>query len=68
MVQGDFENHLFVGLKIKQVRLVYDRQTDRFRGKTNCFIQTKLAALKNILQVLLTSILKMKSHYVVQLN
>ncbi|CAF1018818.1 unnamed protein product [Adineta steineri] len=32
MVQGDFENHLFVGLKIKQVRLVRDRQTDRFRG------------------------------------
>ena len=32
MVQGDFENHLFVGLKVKQVRLVRDRQTDRFRG------------------------------------
>ncbi len=32
MVQGDFEKHLFVGLKIKQVRLVRDRQTDRFRG------------------------------------
>ncbi|CAF0876301.1 unnamed protein product [Adineta ricciae] len=32
MVQGDFETHLFVGLKIKQVRLVRDRQTDRFRG------------------------------------
>ena len=32
MVQGDFESHLFVGLKIKQVRLVRDRQTDRFRG------------------------------------
>jgi len=32
MVQGDFENHLFVGLKIKQVRLVRDRVTDRFRG------------------------------------
>ncbi len=32
MVQGDFEHHLFVGLKIKQVRLVRDRQTDRFRG------------------------------------
>jgi hypothetical protein len=33
MVQGDFEMHLFVGLKVKQVRLVRDRQTDRFRGK-----------------------------------
>lgn len=32
MVQGDFEQHLFVGLKVKQVRLVRDRQTDRFRG------------------------------------
>jgi RNA recognition motif-containing protein len=32
MVQGDFEMHLFVGLKVKQVRLVRDRQTDRFRG------------------------------------
>jgi hypothetical protein len=32
MVQGDFENRLFVGLKIKQVRLVRDRNTDRFRG------------------------------------
>lgn len=32
MVQGDFETHLFVGLKVKQVRLVRDRQTDRFRG------------------------------------
>lgn len=32
MVQGDFEKHLFVGLKVKQVRLVRDRQTDRFRG------------------------------------
>ena len=32
MVQGDFEHQLFVGLKIKQVRLVRDRQTDRFRG------------------------------------
>ncbi|CAF1194637.1 unnamed protein product, partial [Rotaria sordida] len=32
MVQGDFENHLFVGLKVKQVRLVRDRLTDRFRG------------------------------------
>jgi hypothetical protein len=32
MVQGDFESHLFVGLKVKQVRLVRDRQTDRFRG------------------------------------
>jgi len=33
MVQGDFEKHLFVGLKVKQVRLVRDRQTDRFRGR-----------------------------------
>ena len=33
MVQGDFEKHLFIGLKVKQVRLVRDRQTDRFRGK-----------------------------------
>ena len=33
MVQGDFETHLFVGLKVKQVRLVRDRQTDRFRGE-----------------------------------
>lgn len=33
MVQGDFEKHLFTGLKVKQVRLVRDRQTDRFRGK-----------------------------------
>ena len=33
MVQGDFENQLFVGLKVKQVRLVRDRQTDRFRGE-----------------------------------
>ncbi len=33
MVQGDFETYLFVGLKVKQVRLVRDRQTDRFRGK-----------------------------------
>ncbi|CAF1684233.1 unnamed protein product [Rotaria magnacalcarata] len=32
MVQGDFEHHLFVGIKVKQVRLVRDRQTDRFRG------------------------------------
>ena len=32
MVQGDFEHQLFVGLKVKQVRLVRDRQTDRFRG------------------------------------
>ncbi|CAF0798815.1 unnamed protein product [Rotaria sordida] len=32
MVQGDFEHHLFVGLKVKQVRLIRDRQTDRFRG------------------------------------
>ncbi|CAF2824462.1 unnamed protein product [Rotaria sp. Silwood2] len=32
MVQGDFEKHLFVGLKVKQVRLVRDRLTDRFRG------------------------------------
>lgn len=32
MVQGDFEKHLFVDLKVKQVRLVRDRQTDRFRG------------------------------------
>jgi hypothetical protein len=31
MVQGDFEHQLFVGLKVKQVRLVRDRQTDRFR-------------------------------------
>ncbi len=33
MVQGDFETLLFGGLKVKQVRLVRDRQTDRFRGK-----------------------------------
>ena len=33
MVQGDFEKHLFTGLKVKQVRLVRDRQTDRFRGQ-----------------------------------
>ena len=33
MVQGDFEHQLFVGLKVKQVRLVRDRQTDRFRGR-----------------------------------
>lgn len=33
MVQGDFETILFSGLKVKQVRLVRDRQTDRFRGK-----------------------------------
>ncbi len=32
MVQGDFEHQLFIGLKVKQVRLVRDRQTDRFRG------------------------------------
>ncbi|CAF3674158.1 unnamed protein product [Adineta steineri] len=32
MVQGDFEKQLFTGLKVKQVRLVRDRQTDRFRG------------------------------------
>lgn len=32
MVQGDFEHQLFGGLKVKQVRLVRDRQTDRFRG------------------------------------
>ncbi|CAF2731978.1 unnamed protein product [Rotaria sp. Silwood2] len=32
MVQGDFEHYLFVGLKVKQVRLIRDRQTDRFRG------------------------------------
>ena len=32
MVQGDFEHQLFTGLKVKQVRLVRDRQTDRFRG------------------------------------
>ncbi|CAF4866149.1 unnamed protein product, partial [Rotaria socialis] len=32
MVQGDFEKHLFTGMKVKQVRLVRDRQTDRFRG------------------------------------
>ena len=32
MVQGDFENILFAELKVKQVRLVRDRQTDRFRG------------------------------------
>jgi translation initiation factor 4H len=32
MVQGDFETILFAGLKVKQVRLVRDRQTDRFRG------------------------------------
>ncbi|UJR28063.1 hypothetical protein I4U23_009319 [Adineta vaga] len=32
MVQGDFEHQLFAGLKVKQVRLVRDRQTDRFRG------------------------------------
>ncbi|CAF3339390.1 unnamed protein product [Rotaria sp. Silwood1] len=32
MVQGDFEHYLFIGLKVKQVRLVRDRQTDRFRG------------------------------------
>lgn len=35
MVQGDFESHLFVGLKVKQVRLVRDRQTDRFRGENS---------------------------------
>lgn len=32
MVQGDFEKALFGHLKVKQVRLVRDRQTDRFRG------------------------------------
>jgi hypothetical protein len=38
MVQGDFENHLFHGLKVKQVRLVRDRQTDRFRGRFNYYL------------------------------
>jgi translation initiation factor 4H len=33
MVQGDFEKHLFTDLKVKQVRLVHDRQTGRSRGK-----------------------------------
>ena len=33
MVQGDFETHLFTGLKIKQVRLVRDKYTDRSRGR-----------------------------------
>jgi hypothetical protein len=32
MVQGDFEHQLFAGLRVKQVRLIRDRQTDRFRG------------------------------------
>lgn len=32
MVQGDFETILFPDLKVKQVRLVRDRETDRFRG------------------------------------
>ncbi len=41
MVQGDFESHLFVGLKVKQVRLVRDRQTDRFRGN---FIVSQIEA------------------------
>jgi hypothetical protein len=38
MVQGDFEHQLFVGLRVKQVRLVRDRQTDRFRGMITLII------------------------------
>jgi len=38
MVQGDFEHQLFVGLKVKQVRLVRDRQTDRFRGMISSIV------------------------------
>jgi translation initiation factor 4H len=42
MVQGDFEKHLFTGLKVKQVRLVRDRQTDRFRGRSiRCIARQK---------------------------
>ncbi|CAF1640801.1 unnamed protein product, partial [Didymodactylos carnosus] len=36
VVQGDFDERLFNGLRVKQVRLVRDRETDRFRGM-NCF-------------------------------
>jgi hypothetical protein len=65
MVQGDFENHLFHGLKVKQVRLVRDRQTDRFRGK---FIYALFIVHCFDAKVLLMWILTMRIHCVVLLN